>query len=119
MQRAILVGAVVIYLLGYVAIRTEHLLVHSKSFVGSQDPEGPTVSDHGIKAGDFGAPMLGPATTLATLLAGLIYWPVTKVEIVYWNIVEPSGSPYDGEVPPPPDYDAIFGKQAPDEAPPK
>ena len=119
MQRAILVGAVATYLLGYAAIRSEHLLVHSKSFAGSVEVEGPTVASHGIIAGDFGAPMLGPSTTLATIIAGVVYWPVTKAEIVYWNIVEPPGSPYDGEVPPSPDDDRKLGGGAPDEAPSK
>ncbi|MGB0590274.1 MAG: hypothetical protein ACPGU1_11385 [Myxococcota bacterium] len=102
-QRAILVGAVATYLLGYAAIRSEHLLVHAVSFAGSDDVEGPAVASHDIKAGDFGAPMLGPSTTLATLIAGVVYWPVTKAEIVYWNIVEPPGSPYDGAMLPLPD----------------
>ena len=103
LQRAILVGAVSTYLLGYAAIRSEHLLVHAVSFAGSVDVEGPAVASHDIKAGDFGAPMLGPSTALATLIAGVVYWPVAKAEIVYWNIVEPPGSPYAGEVLPPPD----------------
>ena len=102
-QRAILVGAIVVYLLGYAAIRSEHLLVHSKSFVGSTDRDGPTVASHGIEPGDFGTPTLGPSTTLATLLAGIIYWPLTKAEIAYWNIVEPPGSPYQSTTPKRPD----------------
>ena len=104
-QRAILAGAIALYLAGYPAVRSEHLLVHTKSFVGSMDPEGPVVADHGIAAGDFGAPMLGLGTMFATLVAGLIDWPITKVEVLYWHIVEPSGSPYDGPVgtPPPPE----------------
>ena len=98
-------GAIALYLAGYPAVRSEHLLVHTKSFVGSMDPEGPVVADHGIAKGDFGAPMLEPATTFASLVAGLMYWPITHIEVLYWDIVEPSGSPYDGPVGPPPNPD--------------
>ncbi len=104
-QRLIFAAAVAFYLVGYPAVRYERLLVHTKSFVGSQDPGGPVVADHGIAPGDFGTPMLGLGTTLATLVASLIYWPVTHVEVLYWNIVEPPGSPYDGPVGPPPNPD--------------
>ncbi len=103
LKRVILAGAILCYLGGYGAVRMDHFLVHTKSFAGSMDVEGPTVASHGIAPGDFGTPTLGLATTFATLVAGLIYWPMTTAELSYWYIVEPTGSPYDGPVPPPPD----------------
>ena len=92
-QRLVFAAALAFYLVGYPAVRYERLLVHTKSFVGSQDPGGPVVADHGIAPGDFGTPTLGFGTTLATLMASVMYWPVTHVEVLYWNLVEPPGSP--------------------------
>jgi len=104
-KNLILVAAFAFYLAGYPAVRTERLLVHSTSYFTSDGS--PVIAEHGIRPGDFGTPMLGLGTTLATLLASLIYWPITKVEVLYWNIAEPAGSPYDGPVGPPPTYHVV------------
>lgn len=107
-QRLIFAAAVAFYLVGYPAVRYERLLVHTKTFVGSQDPGGPVVASHGVAPGDFGTPTLGLGTTLATLVASVIYWPITLVEVIYWDMVEPPGSPYDGPVGHPPPVQDLF-----------
>ncbi|MDP6942659.1 MAG: hypothetical protein QF464_00795 [Myxococcota bacterium] len=121
-KRVILAGMFALYLAGYPVVRWAHLLVHAKTYAGAHDPDGPVVVDHGIRPGDFGTPMLGPMTTLATLAAGLAYWPIRHGEVLYWNIVEPPGSPYDGPVAPPPNPDlfppAPHAAQPPGPTPP-
>lgn len=118
LKRVILMGAVLFYLGGYGALRMDHFLVHTKSFAGSMDAEGPRVASHGIAPGDFGTPTLGPATSFATFLASLIYWPVTKAELGYWYLVEPVGSPYEGSVEPSPDPAASPPAPPPAQLPP-
>ena len=80
LKRVILAGAILCYLGGYGAARMDHFLVHTKSYAGTAGVAGPTVASHGIAPGDSGAPMLGLGTTFATLVASLIFWPMTKAE---------------------------------------
>ena len=64
-QRAILIGACLTYVLGYAAVRSDHFLVHGTSLVKSADGQGARVVAHDIRPGDFGVPKLGPATAIA------------------------------------------------------
>ena len=100
LDKAILLGAFLVYVGGYAAMRSEHVLVHTISFSQSTDALGPVLTHHGIVPGDAGEVAEGPATEFATLLARVIYWPMTKAELGYWYIVEPAGSPYDAPAPP-------------------
>ena len=118
-RRALMAGAIGVYLLGYAYARDVHLIVHSVAYVGGQDPDGPIIAEHDVEPGDFGVPLLSPIATLEALLASIAYWPVRKAELVYWHIAAPTGSPYHGRVDPPPDYDAIFGPEALETPPPE
>ena len=106
-QRATFAMALASYVMGYGAVRYDHLLVHGVSYVGGQDPAGPVIADHEIKGGDFGVPVFGLGTAFATMLAGVIFWPLTRAELGYWYLVQPSGSPYEGRVDPPSSWDAL------------
>ena len=99
LDRVILLGAILMYVGGYAAMRTEHVLVHATAFSTSADGLGPILASHDIVPGDFGVPAEGPATHFATLLAGFIYWPMSQAELLCWRVAQPPGSPYPGVVP--------------------
>jgi len=118
LTRGMLALIFLVYVSGYGWVRSVHYVVHTTAYVGGHDPDGPVVAEHGMAPGDFGAPLLGPVTTLLTLVASLLYWPMTRVELVYWNIAQPAGSPYDGRVDPPPNWDAFPPATPPEEVTP-
>ena len=97
MQRAIFIGALMTYLLGYGAMRYEHFLIHSISLSGPSEGLGPSVEGHEIRPGEEEGSTPGPATSLAAMIARVIYWPLCKAELLYWYLAEPPGTPYRGE----------------------
>jgi hypothetical protein len=58
------------------------------------------IAEHGVAAGDAGIPMLQPVATCTVVVVSLLYLPLTPFERIFWNIVEPPGSPYLYEHPP-------------------
>ena len=77
----------VIYLLGYIEIRRNHLLVHSSGFISNHDGVKLT-NGHNISPGDV-VGLLQPRLLYASFFAHLIYRPLSIIEEKYWYMVEP------------------------------
>jgi hypothetical protein len=86
-----------VYLGVYPGVRQAHLIIHAVTWSG--DPSGTEVVEHQVRSGDPGTPLLNPAYTIATLVAGVVYGPVRAFEARLWKIVQPAGSPLRVEPP--------------------
>jgi hypothetical protein len=84
--------ALVSYLAGYGVARDAHLMVHGVGYASADGVK--LIAEHRMEAGDFGIPMLQPVAALLVLTANVLYIPIKPIEVIYWNIVQPSGSPY-------------------------
>lgn len=82
-----------LYSSAYWAARSSHWLVHRTGYysVAGQDQK---LDGHYISQGDFGTPMLAPLISTAQGAAAILLWPATQVELIYWYIVAPHGSPW-------------------------
>lgn len=82
-----------LYAAAYGVARSENWLIHRAGYY-SDASENRKVGGHYISSGDFGSSMLAPRISTAQGLATMFFWPATKAELVYWYLVEPSGSPW-------------------------
>ena len=78
-----------IYLLGYIDVRYNHLLIHSSSFTSDRNGIKRTEAHHIFPGDAIG--LLQPRLLYKIFFARLIYKPLTMIEERYWYIVEPKG----------------------------
>lgn len=87
MKKYIIIIFTTIYLLGYIEIRRNHLLVHSSGFISNHDGVKLTYG-HKISPGSV-VGLLQPRLLYVSFFAHLIYRPLTIIEERYWYRVEP------------------------------
>ena len=93
-RKKLLIGiALALYLAGYPVARSLRIVVHAAGY-GTLDDGSKVVMEHSMRSGDTGIPMLPPGATLIVWSTSLLYLPVCPFEVLYWNIVQPPGSPY-------------------------
>jgi len=87
MKKYIIIIFTIIYLLGYIEIRRNHLLVHNSGFISNHDGVKLTYG-HNISPGSS-VGLLQPRLFYASFFVHLIYRPLTVVEERYWYMVVP------------------------------
>lgn len=81
-----------LYALAYGSARGGHWLVHQTGY-HTVAGQGQVLEGHRISQGDFGAPALAPMLSAAQSAAVLLFWPAAVLELGYWYVVAPRGTP--------------------------
>jgi hypothetical protein len=77
----------VCYTVAYGAVRSSNWLIHRVGYYSEAD-QSRRVAGHYIFPGDFGVPVLAQG------VGYIFFLPATKVELVFWHLIVPQGTPW-------------------------